>query len=75
MKIIKRIVYCFLACAIVLNFILNSITCINVEPACDYINSHALEKSHGRRCLACIVNNMEASYGACCYLEWQAMGA
>lgn len=47
-KIIKRIAYCFLAIAILLNLIWNSITCLNVEPACEYINSHALEKSHGR---------------------------
>ena len=42
-KIIKRIAYCFLAIAILLNLIWNSITCLNVDPACDYITSHALE--------------------------------
>lgn len=47
-KIIKRIAYCFLAIAILLNLIWNSITCLNVDPACDYITSHALEESHGR---------------------------
>ena len=48
-KIIKRIACCLLAVAIVLNLIWNSITCLNVDPACDYITSHALEESH--RCI------------------------
>ena len=48
LKFIKRIACCLLAVAIVLNLIWNSITCLNVDPACDYITSHALEESHGR---------------------------
>lgn len=46
-KIFRRVAGVVFVVAVLLNLIWNAITCLNVEPACEYINSHALKTGHG----------------------------